>query len=195
MIEGIAEIIVRFSGGFWSWFEITRSCEWRLLQKLYLKIYYLYQKKYCAFIAHNALFASEPCFPHNLNGIFIAGGAKIGLNCVIFHQVTLGANSLPFSRTVGAPTIGDNCYIGAGAMIIGSVTIGSNCRIGANCVVTTDVPANCVVVFERCRIITQDAPMINRYYRWSPEGPVYFDRGTWILETDAAIIDNVSKGV
>ena len=52
--------------------------------------------------------------------------AKIGKNCTIFHQVTIGSNTLEGSKHYGAPTIGDNCFIGAGAKIIGKVKVGDN---------------------------------------------------------------------
>ena len=51
----------------------------------------------------------------------------------------------------GAPVIGDNVYIGAGAKIIGGVRIGNNVRIGAGCVVVEDVPDNCTVVMPKPR--------------------------------------------
>ncbi len=177
MIEDLAEVSVRLSGGFWRWRTRMLACRSAPLLKAYRAIYYLHQKKYGAFIGHSAEFTSEPCFPHNLNGIFIAGGAKIGSNCVIFHHVTIGANSLPFSSGVGSPAIGDNC------------------RIGANCVVVANVPANSIVVAERARIITRDHALINRYYRWSLKGPIYFDEGKWILETDERIINNLKDNL
>lgn len=56
----------------------------------------------------------------------------------------------------GAPEIGDNCYIGAGAKIIGNIVIGDNVKIGANCVVVEDIPDNCTVVLEKPRIIRRN---------------------------------------
>lgn len=104
-----------------------------------------------------------PTFPHGLTGVFISAGAKIGKNCVIFHQVTIGSNTLPDSRGKGAPVVGDNVYIGCGAKIIGNVHIGNNVRIGANCVVTQDIPDNATVVMEKPRIIVHDTPKDNRF--------------------------------
>lgn len=106
-----------------------------------------------AFIPLQVSFAERPTMPHGISGVFISSGAQIGKNCTIFHQVTIGSNTLPDSAGCGAPVIGDNVYIGCGAKIIGNVTIGDNVRIGANCVVTTDIPANCTVVLEKPRII------------------------------------------
>lgn len=65
----------------------------------------------------------------------INNDAKIGKNCHIFGDVTIGVKD---NQTAGAPIIGDNVTIGAGARIIGPITIASNCVIGANAVVTRD---------------------------------------------------------
>lgn len=87
------------------------------------------------------------------NRLFYFRRGYIGANCVIFQQVTIGSNTLSDTKSAGAPVIGDNCYIGAGAKIIGNVTIGNNCRIGANAVVTKDVPDNSTVISGEMRII------------------------------------------
>ena len=55
----------------------------------------------------------------------------------------------------GAPTIGSNCLIGAGAKIIGNVHVGNNVRIGANAIVVDDVPDNCTVVMNKPRVIVR----------------------------------------
>ena len=52
-----------------------------------------------------------------------------------------------------APVIGDNCLIGAGAVIIGGIKIGSNVKVGAGAVVNTDIPDGCTVVSQAMRII------------------------------------------
>lgn len=46
----------------------------------------------------------------------------------------------------GAPTIGRNVTIGAGAKILGGVTVGDGAVIGANAVVLSDAPANALAV-------------------------------------------------
>ena len=72
------------------------------------------------------------------NGIVINDFVKIGKNCQIFHQVTIG------NWKGGQPVIGDNVYIYPGAKIFGDIKIGNNVVIGANAVVTKDIPDNCV---------------------------------------------------
>lgn len=104
--------------------------------------------------------------PHGFSGIFISYGAEIGPGCTILQQVTVGSNTFRDSRRTGAPKIGKNVFIGAGAKIVGAVTVGDNVRIGANCVVTSDVPANATVVMPAPRIIPHDAPRDNTYVTW-----------------------------
>lgn len=54
----------------------------------------------------------------------------------------------------GAPiTIGRNCWLGAGAIVLSGVTIGDNSVIGAGSVVTKDVSANVVAVGNPCRVL------------------------------------------
>lgn len=79
-----------------------------------------------------------------MNGIIISPVAKVGEDCVIFHQVTLGVNGRK-SLDQG-PILGDRVSVGAGAKIIGPVTVGDDVTIGANAVVTKDVPSGMTVV-------------------------------------------------
>ena len=73
-------------------------------------------------------------------GVVIHSRARIGKNCVIGQNVTIGGRSGHYD----VPVIGDNCYIGAGATVLGPVTIGDNVTIGANAVMLKDAPSNTV---------------------------------------------------
>lgn len=77
--------------------------------------------------------------PHAGRGLIVHPLTVIGSNCMIFHRVTLAAD-----RT-GAPRIGNDVLIGAGACVIGAVRLGDGCRVGANCVVVKDVPPGAAV--------------------------------------------------
>jgi serine O-acetyltransferase len=54
----------------------------------------------------------------------------------------------------GAPRVGNRVLIGAGAKLIGSIDIGDDCLIGANAVVRTSVPGGHVAVGVPARIKT-----------------------------------------
>ncbi len=117
---------------------------------------------YNCYIPSSAIIKEKPTFPHSLYGIFISAGAKIGKNCVIFQQVTIGSNTLKDSKNKGFPIIGDNVFIGAGAMIIGNVKIGNNVRVGANTTITKDIPDNSTVVSADVKIFS-NKPRINEF--------------------------------
>jgi serine O-acetyltransferase len=81
--------------------------------------------------------------PHP-NGIVIHPDAKIGVNCLIFQQVTIGAIGALTAK--GLPVIGGHVDIGAGAKILGPVMIGADAKIGANAVILRDVEGGSVAV-------------------------------------------------
>lgn len=98
----------------------------------------------------------------HFGGIVVNSRSVIGKNCNISHGVTIG--QLNRGKRAGCPVIGDNVFIGPGAMIIGHIKIGDNAAIGANCVVVEDVPAHAVVAGVPGKIISQEGSIgyINR---------------------------------
>ncbi|MBD5458106.1 MAG: serine acetyltransferase [Lachnospiraceae bacterium] len=99
------------------------------------------------YIGPDALIKGVPSLPHGLHGIFISRYAQVGENCRIYQNVTIGEVNRQ------APVIGDNCLLGAGAVIIGGIRIGNDVKIGAGAVVCEDVPDGCTVVSQPVRIL------------------------------------------
>lgn len=60
--------------------------------------------------------------------------------------------------------IGNNVWIGAGAVILPGVTIGDNSVIGAGSIVTKDIPANVVAVGNPCRVLREINDRDREYY-------------------------------
>lgn len=87
-----------------------------------------------------ATFLTPPILPHGLNGIIVSHNAVIGERCRIFHQVTIGEGR------GGAPIIGNDVLIGAGAKIIGNVKIGNRVKIAAGCVIMQDIADDVIVL-------------------------------------------------
>ncbi|MFT6776002.1 MAG: serine O-acetyltransferase [Paracoccaceae bacterium] len=81
------------------------------------------------------------------NGVVIHPKARIGPNCLIMQQVTIGQNRQKL------PVIGGHVDIGPGAKVLGGITIGDHAQIGANAVVLQDVPPWAVVVGIPARVI------------------------------------------
>ena len=68
---------------------------------------------------------------------------RVGRNCRIHAGVNIGGAAQfvdPAEADKYSPRIGDNVYIGPGAKLYGPIVIGDDCVIGANAVVTRSFP-------------------------------------------------------
>ena len=104
---------------------------------------------YNSFIPYTCEIGEGTKFGYKGMGVVIHSNAKIGENCIIGQQVTIGGRS----RIPQVSIIGNNVYIGTGAKILGNVTVGDECVIGANAVVIHDVEAGSVVAGVPARVI------------------------------------------
>ena len=86
-------------------------------------------------------------------GLVIHSEAKIGNDCMIGTNVTIGGGAGRSNKAIPeydhvrsiVPVIGDRVHIGTGAKILGPIVIGDDVVIGANAVVINDVLAGAVV--------------------------------------------------
>jgi serine O-acetyltransferase len=74
--------------------------------------------------------------------IIINQAAKIGKNCRIHAGTNIGASG----GNPEAPQIGDNVYIGPGAIIFGNIKIGNNVAISANATVNKSFEENNIML-------------------------------------------------
>lgn len=77
-------------------------------------------------------------------GIVVHGRSRIGDDCIIRQNCTLGIRRM--SELDKAPTLEAGVSVGAGAVILGAVTLGEGCAIGANAVVLQDVPPGALAI-------------------------------------------------
>lgn len=86
-------------------------------------------------------------------GIVIHPETKLGKNCTIYQNVTLGSGKYnPYTQSY-FPVIGDNVIIYANAVVAGGVTIGDNAVIGAGSVVINDIPSNAIAAGNPAKVI------------------------------------------
>lgn len=101
------------------------------------------------------------------NRIIIGDNALIAPNVQIytaFHPANAAdrfgivrEEGFEFCKTMTAPvTIGNNVWIGGGAIILPGVNIGDNVVIGAGSVVTKSIPDNSVAFGSPCRVIREN---------------------------------------
>ena len=60
--------------------------------------------------------------------------------------------------------IGNNVWIGAGAVILPGITIGDDSVIGAGSIVTKDIPAGVVAVGNPCRVLRPISDRDREFY-------------------------------
>jgi serine O-acetyltransferase len=100
-------------------------------------------------------------------GVVVGETAIIGNDVTMYQGVTLGGTGKEQGKR--HPTIEDQVVIGSGAKILGNITVGKNCRIGAGSVVLRNVPADSTVVGvpghiifrEGKRVVITDPKQIN----------------------------------
>jgi galactoside O-acetyltransferase len=98
--------------------------------------------------------------------IYIGNRVLIGPNVVIAtanHPLNpdLRRYEFQYNRDVH---IGDNAWIGAGAIILPGVNIGKNSVIGAGSVVTRDIPENVLAVGNPCRVVREIGESDREFY-------------------------------
>lgn len=108
------------------------------------------QKVFCCQIPFRYLGTVK--FPHPV-GIVIGDGVRIGRGVRIYQNVTIGlSENLVDSTESDYPTLGDEVFVYAGAVIVGGVTIGHRSIIGANAVISRDIPPDSIAFgYNQCR--------------------------------------------
>ncbi len=98
--------------------------------------------------------------------IYVGDYTMFGPNVVV---ATAGHPILPELREKAYQynmpvTIGKNCWIGAGVIIVPGITIGDNVVVGAGSVVTKDIPSNVVAVGNPCKVLREVNEHDKEYY-------------------------------
>jgi carbonic anhydrase/acetyltransferase-like protein (isoleucine patch superfamily) len=108
------------------------------------------------------MFSSEPFLVTLGNNVYISLEAKF-----ICHDGSV----LPFRKDIPdlditkRINIGNNVFIGLGALILPGVTIGNNCVVGAYSVVTKNVPEDSIVGGNPAKIIKKTSEYIEKAKR------------------------------
>jgi serine O-acetyltransferase len=88
----------------------------------------------------------------HFGGVVISPHAVLGKNINIAQGVTIGAISR--GPKTGAPTLEDNVWVGANAIIVGKIVIGQDALIAPGAYVNFDVPSMSVVMGNPGKVIS-----------------------------------------
>lgn len=105
--------------------------------------------------AGNGLYMNYGCVILDCNTVHIGENVLCGPYVQIYTAThptdpEIRQTKLELARSIN---IGNNVWLGGGAIICAGVTIGDNTTIGAGSVVVKDIPANVVAAGNPCRII------------------------------------------
>lgn len=98
--------------------------------------------------------------------IYVGDNTMFGPNCVIAtpsHPINNELRKKTFQYNFPVK-IGQNCWLGAGVIVLPGVTIGDNVVVGAGSVVTKDLPSNTVCVGNPCRVMRSISEEDKKYY-------------------------------
>jgi serine O-acetyltransferase len=87
-------------------------------------------------------------------GVVIGETAEIGAGTTIFQGVTLGGTGKEAGKR--HPTIGRNVVLGVGAAVLGKVVVGDNSYVGAGAVVLRDIPPDSTAVGVPARTVRME---------------------------------------
>lgn len=126
---------------------------------------------------------------------------EIGNNCILTHCTVLShdaSTQIKFKKSkIGIVKIGDNTFVGWGAIILPNVKIGDNCIIGAGCVVSKDIPDNSIVVGNPCKVVSNIDSFNKKHSEALMNNPVFSKY--WKNKTDKEKQDEknilIEKGI
>lgn len=92
----------------------------------------------------------------DIGAISIGENTNIQDNCVLHEQVTIGNGcSIGHGAILHGCTVGDNCVVGMGAIILDGAVLGEHCLVGAGAVVTgkTNAPAGSLLLGNPAKVV------------------------------------------
>lgn len=113
--------------------KYTRKFSFLYLNKL--------RYKYGIFISPTTIIDIGLQLPHP-DGIIFGASCRLGKNCTVYQQVTIGSARVGDVKMGLQPNIGENVYLFAGSKILGDITLANNTMVAANAVLLKDTEEN-----------------------------------------------------
>ena len=126
-------------------FGFKASCKWFNINRL---------EDLCCIHNLKQLEELHTRFPHPI-GIVIHPDVRIGKNCTIYQNVTIGKGKYIEKNHSDVPILGDNVIIYANSVLTNGIKIGNNVTVGAGSIVLKDIPDNTIVAGNPAKIIKQ----------------------------------------
>lgn len=154
--------IVFFTQGFWAilQYRIAHSCytlKIPVVKQILLILCLVWQKIIEILTGISLPYSAkigEQFYIGHFGNIILNADAVIGNNCNISQGVTIGVSGRGNNR--GVPTIGNNVYIGANAVVAGNISIGDNCVIAGNSLVVSSFENNVTIAGVPAKVLNNN---------------------------------------
>lgn len=134
---------------FQYWMRKTQMCRFPPLKIVYKTLFVIFRNRRLLDLSVDTDIGGGLYFGHP-SCISVNYHAVIGNNVNINKCVTIGKENRGIRK--GTPTIGNNVWIGTGAVIVGKIRIGNDVLIAPNSYVNQDVPDHSLVLGNPCVI-------------------------------------------
>jgi len=142
--------------------QVAKRRPYSPLWLLYRLLYRRYFVKYGIQIPSSQKSARVFNIAH-FGNVVLHTDAILGDNCNLAHGITIGQTKR--GKRKGCPTIGNQVWIGTGAVVVGKIIVGDNVLIAPNSYVNFDVPSNSIVLGNPARVIPKKGcdPWLHRF--------------------------------
>ena len=112
-------------------------------------------------LAHNVSVWYNAVLRGDRGAILVGEGTNVQDNCVIHEGTTVGKRcSIGHSAILHGCTVGDDCVIGMGAIVLNGAVLADHCLVGAGAVVTgkMDAPAGSLILGNPAKVVKPLSP-------------------------------------
>jgi serine O-acetyltransferase len=138
------EVLLCYPGLHALWVHRINHCLWRHGLRFLARFGSQVARFFTGIEIHPGAEIGHRLFIDHGMGVVIGETSIVGDDVTMYQGVTLGGTGKEKGKR--HPTIGNSVSIGSGAKLLGNITIGENCRVGAGSVVLRSVPDNSTIV-------------------------------------------------
>jgi serine O-acetyltransferase len=138
------EVLLCYPGLQALWFHRINHWLWKHKLRLLARWLSQWARLFTGIEIHPGAEIGHRLFIDHGMGVVIGETSVVGDDVTLYQGVTLGGTGKDKGKR--HPTLGNGVVVGTGAKVLGNITVGDNCRVGAGSVVLRSIPDNSTIV-------------------------------------------------
>jgi serine O-acetyltransferase len=138
------EVLLCYPGLHALWFHRINHWIWTHNVRLLARWLSQWARLFTGIEIHPGAEVGHRLFIDHGMGVVIGETCVVGDDVTLYQGVTLGGTGKEKGKR--HPTLGNGVVVGTGAKVLGNITVGDNCRVGAGSVVLRSIPDNSTIV-------------------------------------------------